>query len=244
MHYPDFQTFLATGAATFAKGPVGIILVEDKIEVESTIRHHLDAGFKALAVFGAAEFDLATLATEKVAVIDHNVLGDQGPATVVKPGFHRAAALDRIHKALAEAPHFDNAKLAEDDLWLTWMMAPDEQTAEELNQAIRAKGGYNFEKAIGFLDTMIARHPDYPESWNQRSYVHFLMGNFDKSLSDCEHALTLEPRHIGCLAGMAMILIRHQKRYKAGKALLDRAIALYPLIHEKVLLKEIPEGAL
>lgn len=83
MHYPDFQTFLATGAATFAKGPVGIILVEDKIEVESTIRHHLDAGFKALAVFGAAEFDLAALSTDKVAVIDHNVLGDQGPATVV-----------------------------------------------------------------------------------------------------------------------------------------------------------------
>lgn len=167
-----------------------------------------------------------------------------GPATVMIPGFDRAAALDRIHKSLAEAPNFDSAKQAEDELWLTWMMAPDEETAEDLNRAIRAKGGYNFEKALDILDTMIARHPGYPEPWNQRSFVHYLRGDLDKSLSDCEHTLTLEPRHIGCLAGMAIILIRHQKRYKAGKALLDRAIALYPLIYEKILLQEIPEGSL
>lgn len=167
-----------------------------------------------------------------------------GPATVLQPNFDKTAELERIHTALAKANNHVAAKLIEDQLWKTWMMAPDEETAEDLNQVLRAIGGYSFDKALGILNKMIARHPRYPESWNQRSYVHFLRNDLDKSLADCEHALTLEPRHIGCLSGMARILIRHQKRYKAGKSLLDRALELHPLVYEKVLLKEIPEGAL
>ena len=51
MRYPDLKTCLAAGPASLGKGPVGIILVEDQVELDSTIRHHLDAGFRKLLVF-------------------------------------------------------------------------------------------------------------------------------------------------------------------------------------------------
>ena len=163
-----------------------------------------------------------------------------GPASPVEPGFNRNVELENIFKQLAKAPDEVTARVIADRLWTTWMMTPDAETAEDMNRALRARGGYNFDKALGILNVMIARHPEYAESWNQRSYIHFLKKDYTKSLADCEHALMLEPRHIGCMAGMARIKIRHQKRFAAGKALLEKAIELNPFIYERVLLKEIP----
>lgn len=51
MDYASLEAFLSEGKAALAKGPVALILVEDLVEVESTIRHHLKAGFRAVLVF-------------------------------------------------------------------------------------------------------------------------------------------------------------------------------------------------
>lgn len=164
-----------------------------------------------------------------------------GPASAIKPGFDKQAALEGIFLDLAQAENHLQSKIFIDRLWTTWMMAPDQQAAEDLNRALRARRGYNFDKALKVLNAIIERHPSYPEAWNQRSYVHFLKEDYEKSLADCKKALTFEPRHIGCLSGMARILIRHQKRYSEGKELLEKAIKLHPFIYEKVLLQEIPQ---
>ena len=50
MAHPDLASFLRQKPPALAKGPVAIILVEDLIEVESTIAHHLTAGFGAVVV--------------------------------------------------------------------------------------------------------------------------------------------------------------------------------------------------
>ena len=163
-----------------------------------------------------------------------------GPATVTRGADQRIAALNEAFRDLAAAPNETASRIAVDRVWVLWMQAPDAETAEDMNRALRARGGYNFDKALGILNGMIKRHPDYAEPWNQRSYIHFLKQDFDKSLADCEKALELEPRHIGCMTGMARILIRHQGRFKAGENLLKKAIQLHPFVYEKVLLKEIP----
>ena len=51
MRYQGLTDFLNTGAEALAKGPVGMIFVEDLVEVESTILHHQKAGFKEILVF-------------------------------------------------------------------------------------------------------------------------------------------------------------------------------------------------
>lgn len=55
MTYPDLASFLRTGKAALAKGPIGLIMVEDTVEIRSTIDHHLRAGFQSLVVFASDE---------------------------------------------------------------------------------------------------------------------------------------------------------------------------------------------
>ncbi len=50
MKYDSLEDFLKTGKPVLAAGPVGVILVEDDVEVATTIRHHQSLGFKALVV--------------------------------------------------------------------------------------------------------------------------------------------------------------------------------------------------
>ncbi len=58
MRHSSLDSFLSHGKAALAKGPVAMIMVEDLVEVESTIRYHLHSGFKALVVFAPDELEL------------------------------------------------------------------------------------------------------------------------------------------------------------------------------------------
>lgn len=48
MHYPTLDAYLAKPGAGLTRGPLAVILAEDAVEVNSTLRHHLDAGFGAV----------------------------------------------------------------------------------------------------------------------------------------------------------------------------------------------------
>ena len=163
-----------------------------------------------------------------------------GPVTVQDVGFDREKAVSAVLDELKLAPSQPIAKAISRRLFAIYLSAPDAETAEDMNRALRAQGGYNFEKSNGILTKIIERRPDYIEAWNQRCYNKFLSNKIGSAIADCEHVLELDPRHLGSLTGMARMLIRHQKRYKAGKALLERAIALHPFVYEKVLLDDIP----
>lgn len=58
MQYESLDSFLQTGKAALAKGPLALVFVEDDVETDSTIRHHLNLGFKSLIVFMPQEFAL------------------------------------------------------------------------------------------------------------------------------------------------------------------------------------------
>ena len=45
MRYDSLDSFLSTGKAVLAKGPLAVIMAEDPVEVDTTLRHHLAAGF-------------------------------------------------------------------------------------------------------------------------------------------------------------------------------------------------------
>ncbi len=58
MRYDDLADFLSRGKPALAKGPAALIFVEDLIEVEATIRHHIKLGFVAIVVFAPDELAL------------------------------------------------------------------------------------------------------------------------------------------------------------------------------------------
>jgi tetratricopeptide (TPR) repeat protein len=60
--------------------------------------------------------------------------------------------------------------------------------------------------ALDFADQVTLLAPKYAEGWNRRATIHYLMGNYAKSMSDVARTLALEPRHLGALSGLAGIL--------------------------------------
>lgn len=83
MQFSSLKDFRANGASVLAKGPIGIIMLEDGIEADSTVRHHLDCGFAALIVFGVRDIDLAKDPTERVHRVYHDMLSDNALTDVV-----------------------------------------------------------------------------------------------------------------------------------------------------------------
>lgn len=66
MKYSGLNTFMTDGRAALAKGPIAVILVEDPVEVDTTIRHHLNLGFKSVLVLAPEGIELAVDIAEKV----------------------------------------------------------------------------------------------------------------------------------------------------------------------------------
>lgn len=58
VQFTDLATFIAARPAAFAKGPSAMIFAEDGVEVNSTVRHHLAAGFRCVVLFGHPDFKL------------------------------------------------------------------------------------------------------------------------------------------------------------------------------------------
>lgn len=167
-----------------------------------------------------------------------------GPSRAAEKGFDKLATLNKHYDSLSQAPDEATAGVIFKTIWQTWMIAPNADAAEVLNQAMRARSGYELDKAISILDDSIVTYPVFEQLFVERSFAYFIKKDYGQSLANCEKVLELDERHLGCLSGMARILIRHQQRYKAGKSLLDRAVAIHPFIFERVLYKEIPAAFL
>ena len=58
MQYKGLETFLKDGFAALTRGPVATILVEDDLEITTTLRHHQHAGFASLIAFMPDVFEL------------------------------------------------------------------------------------------------------------------------------------------------------------------------------------------
>ncbi|MFV2051549.1 hypothetical protein [Aliiroseovarius sp. YM-037] len=76
MTYKDLNDFLRQSGDALSKGPIALIFVEDEIEVESTIRHHVKLGFKTVLVFAPAGFALAEPPNDTIHVIPFDIHTD------------------------------------------------------------------------------------------------------------------------------------------------------------------------
>ncbi|MEQ9259673.1 MAG: hypothetical protein RIG84_11280 [Roseovarius sp.] len=73
MRYRGLKEFLSEGGAALAKGPIALIFIEDLVEVNSTLRHHLDLGFREVLAFTPPEFTLSADVEPRVRRIDFTV---------------------------------------------------------------------------------------------------------------------------------------------------------------------------
>ncbi|MEX1662906.1 hypothetical protein AB4874_14805 [Thioclava sp. 15-R06ZXC-3] len=89
MKHNSLAGFLSTQRSALAKGPVGIILAEDGVELESTLRHHIGLGFPVLLVLGSAALDLpddlAGDAKVKIHRIDFDLHRPEALSSAINP---------------------------------------------------------------------------------------------------------------------------------------------------------------
>ena len=73
MRYDSLASYLTAAASARPKGPVAIIMAEDPVEVDTTLRHHLQAGFSDVLCLAPDEIALPPALEDKVHRIRHDV---------------------------------------------------------------------------------------------------------------------------------------------------------------------------
>ncbi len=92
MRYTDLDQFIERGKAALAKGPLAIIMAEDEVEIDSTLRHNLSTGFREVILLAPPEVTLAPDLTEKIHQVTHDVYSDASLPEAVTRIANEAAA--------------------------------------------------------------------------------------------------------------------------------------------------------
>jgi hypothetical protein len=72
--YPNLSAFLKDGAPLLKMGPVALIFAEDNVELDATIRHHLNAGFLHTVVFAMPDFAIADDVSDRIVRVSYDML--------------------------------------------------------------------------------------------------------------------------------------------------------------------------
>jgi tetratricopeptide (TPR) repeat protein len=99
-----------------------------------------------------------------------------------------------------------------------------------LRRARQAIGVENYSDALKILDATVAFLPDWAEGWNARATARYLDDDYNGSMADIAQTLKREPKHIGALMGMGMILEAREKREDALKVY-ERVLEIAPHWH-------------
>lgn len=83
MRYTSLDHFVTAQKAALATGPIAIVLVEDDVEVDTTLRHHLELGFAHVLALMPAVFDLPRDLHETVHRIDFDTSAQNATQTAV-----------------------------------------------------------------------------------------------------------------------------------------------------------------
>jgi tetratricopeptide (TPR) repeat protein len=114
-------------------------------------------------------------------------------------------------KQLLEAlknPKDDVRTVARKALEFLWFNAAGEKAYHLTEQAYKATEDSEYEKALSILNQLITKYPNFAEAYNRRASVYWEMGEFQKSISDSEKALSLNPHHYGALQGIGVCRLK------------------------------------
>lgn len=150
----------------------------------------------------------------------------------------RARSLDALFKGLKAAGGDEEADVLVARIWEVWTRSGRPDVDRIMEEGI----GYLSIRQLGaahdrFTEAIDAA-PDFPEAWNKRATVLYLMSEHEQSLSDIEKVLALEPRHFGALAGRGVIHA-HAGRWKEALDSYRQALAFNPFLKERATV--IPE---
>lgn len=143
----------------------------------------------------------------------------------------KSAALDSMFAELRRAKTDRTAGEIADRIKTEWNQSGSATVDLLMQWASEAMEKKDFPVALDFLDQVVVLKPEFAEGWNRRATLHFLAGNYSKSMTDIERTLALEPRHFGALSGMGMIFLDLGKKEPALAAY-RKVLDVYPQLRD------------
>jgi Tfp pilus assembly protein PilF len=135
--------------------------------------------------------------------------------------------LDRLFAKLRDPATGSEVLRIEPQIWSLWMKGGTEAHNDKLALATASMNLGAFALADKQLTELLVSAQNFPEAWNKRATLYYLMGRLDESLADIEKVLDLEPRHFGALSGRGLIYQRQGKNAQALTAFRE-ALAINP----------------
>ena len=99
-------------------------------------------------------------------------------------------------------------ELAENVLWQVWSRSGDEQIDALFQLGLSQMHEGPAHEALATFSKIIELKPDFAEGWNKRATLYFIMGEYEKSLDDCDEVMKRNHYHFGALAGYGQIYSR------------------------------------
>jgi tetratricopeptide (TPR) repeat protein len=130
--------------------------------------------------------------------------------------------LSTLHDPAAEV-----RQAAEAAIWRIWSRSGDAEADRVFGIGVSQMQAGELSEAAQTFGRVIAMQPAFAEGWNKRATVYFMMGDFERSLRDCDEVIRRNPVHFGVLAGYGQI---HLRRGELDRALdyFERALAINP----------------
>ncbi|MGN1083426.1 MAG: tetratricopeptide repeat protein, partial [Lachnospiraceae bacterium] len=86
-----------------------------------------------------------------------------------------------------------------------------------LADALECEGDYT--AAIAVYDTLLSEQSDYAAGYRARAYMNYILGAYEKSLSDYDTAITLEPKNFDLYFGKYNVLGKLEKHQEQKELL-------------------------
>ena len=134
-----------------------------------------------------------------------------------------------INQLLADLKHPDYSvrQRATQELWRTWFLQKGMYGWELLQQSQILLEAGEVNQAEAALTELINDQPDFAEAWNQRAFLYYKLGQYQKSLADCQRAIELNPHHFGAFHGMGLCNVALES-YREAIAAFRQALEIQP----------------
>jgi len=137
--------------------------------------------------------------------------------------------MDDVPALLAKLrdPDEDVRAIAERAIWVIWSRSGNAQTDALFLDGIAQMNAGQLKEGIATFSRVIAIAPEFAEGWNKRATLYFLVGDFERSLKDCDEVIKRNPNHFGVLAGYGQIYMQLDD-YEKALDYFKRALAVNP----------------
>jgi tetratricopeptide (TPR) repeat protein len=120
---------------------------------------------------------------------------------------------------------------AEHAMWEVWSRSGHVEADRLLGVGIGQMSAGAPAAAIETFSRVIQLRPDFAEGWNKRATVYYLVGEYEKSLADCDEVMKRNPLHFGALSGYGMNYLQLGQPAKALDYF-ERALQINPNLQQ------------